>query len=127
MDRHHLLEIILWPNEYGTFRTILNSRKRLKELGIYDDFKMTIKIPAEVHSRMHRKAEIDAGIVPQPPDNTGKHWNLSENTKKKQSSAMKGNTNSKDMKWFNNGTHNTRALTCPDGYVPGRLKLLNNL
>ena len=23
--------------------------------------------------------------------------------------------------WFNNGIKNTRAKTCPEGYVPGRI------
>lgn len=32
IDRHHLLEIILWPNEDGTFTEIENSAARLKEL-----------------------------------------------------------------------------------------------
>lgn len=30
--RHHLLEIILWPNEDGSFTKIINSRNRLKNL-----------------------------------------------------------------------------------------------
>ena len=55
MDRHHLLEIILWPNEDGTFREIRNSRARLKELGIYDDWKMCIKIPHGEHISLHQK------------------------------------------------------------------------
>ena len=38
--RHHLLEIILWPNGDDTFKTILNSRERLQQLGIYDDYKL---------------------------------------------------------------------------------------
>lgn len=53
IDRHHLLEIILWPNGDGTFRTILNSRKKLKELGIYHQYKMTIAIPKSEHSKLH--------------------------------------------------------------------------
>lgn len=55
MDRHHLLEIILWPNGDGTFRKILNSAKHLKELGIYDDYKLTITIPADEHSSLHAR------------------------------------------------------------------------
>lgn len=53
IDRHHLLEIILWPNGDGTFRTILNSRDRLKELGIYDDYKLTIPLSIEEHRKLH--------------------------------------------------------------------------
>lgn len=51
--RHHLLEIILWPNEDGSFKTILNSPARLRELGIYDDFKMTIKMTNVEHNHLH--------------------------------------------------------------------------
>lgn len=53
MHRHHLLEIILWPNGDGTFRKIRNTHKRLIKLGIYYDFKLTITIPASEHIRMH--------------------------------------------------------------------------
>ena len=54
MDRHHLLEIILWPNEDGTFREIRNSVARLKELGIYNDWKLCIEIPHGEHTRLHK-------------------------------------------------------------------------
>lgn len=58
IDRHHLLEIILWPNKDGTFRTILNSAERLKELGIYADYKMTIPLTRSEHCRLHMKDRI---------------------------------------------------------------------
>ena len=53
MDRHHLLECILWPNGDGTFRKIVNSSKRIKELGIYNDFKLTIPMDHSTHMRLH--------------------------------------------------------------------------
>lgn len=53
-DRHHLLECILWPNGDGTFRKIINTEKRLKELGIYDDYKLIIKLDRSTHQKMHR-------------------------------------------------------------------------
>lgn len=52
-SRHHLLEIILWPNEDGTFTEIRNSAKRLKKLGIYNDFKMCILISQSEHASLH--------------------------------------------------------------------------
>lgn len=55
--RHHLLELILWPKEDGSFMEIKNSAKRLKELGIYDDFKLTIQMTAKEHNRLHRKGQ----------------------------------------------------------------------
>jgi DNA-directed RNA polymerase alpha subunit len=57
IDRHHLLECILWPNGDGTFRKIINRAERLKELGIYDDYKLTIQIDHAAHSTMHREFE----------------------------------------------------------------------
>lgn len=53
MVRHHLLEIILWPNIDGTFRKIVNSAARLKELGIYEDYKLTINLSRSDHSKLH--------------------------------------------------------------------------
>lgn len=56
-DRHHLLECILWPNGDGTFRKIINRSKRLKALGVYRDFKLTVELDHGVHSSMHRQFE----------------------------------------------------------------------
>ena len=48
---------------------------------------------------------------------------MSEETKQKLSIAKKGkNTWSKTHHWFNNGIINTRAKSCPEGFVKGRLK-----
>ena len=33
----------------------------------------------------------------------------------------KGNTNTKGMRWYNNGKINTMSKECPPGFVPGRL------
>lgn len=57
IDRHHLLECILWPNGDGTFRKIINKAKRLEELGIYDDTTMTIPIDHSIHQSMHKEFE----------------------------------------------------------------------
>ena len=37
------------------------------------------------------------------------------------SEAMKGNTHTKGMKWFNNGKINKVCFECPEGFVPGKL------
>ena len=55
IDRHHLLECILWPNGDGTFRKIVNTENRLRELGIYDDWKLTIPIEHGTHQSMHHE------------------------------------------------------------------------
>lgn len=57
IDRHHLLECILWPNGDGTYRKIVNRAKRLEELGVYDDWKLTIPIDYSLHQSMHREFE----------------------------------------------------------------------
>ena len=51
----------------------------------------------------------------------GKH--LSEDTRKKMSESNKGkNYWTKGTHWYNNGVICVRAKTCPEGFVPGRLK-----
>ena len=142
MNRHHLLEIILWPCEDGTLRTILNSRERLKELGIYNDFKLCIRISARDHSSMHRLAEISVGRKPIPPSAKGKHWTLSAETKQKMSIAQTGKPGTNTGKtfsalwrqrisegqkgklrghWYNNGVKQLQAFVCPPGFIPGRI------
>ena len=51
----------------------------------------------------------------------GKHH--SEETRKKMSEANKGKNHlTKGTHWYNNGVKSIRAKTCPEGFVPGRLK-----
>lgn len=57
LDRHHLLECILWQRSDGTFIKIINTSRRLKELKIYKPFKLTIPIEHGKHSSMHRAFE----------------------------------------------------------------------
>lgn len=57
IDQHHLLECILWPNVDGTFRKIINRAKRLEDLGVYNDYKLTIPIDHSTHQKMHRAFE----------------------------------------------------------------------
>ena len=58
---------------------------------------------------------------------------LSEETRKKMSESKKGKHLSEETRtklseaikckhWYNNGVKSIRAKTCPDGFVPGRLK-----
>ena len=81
--RHHLLELILWPKDDGSFIEINNSAKRLKELGIYDDFKLTIQMTSSEHTTFHNKARKNNYW-------RGKH--PSEATRKKISESLKGKT-----------------------------------
>ena len=45
-----------------------------------------------------------------------------EEWKKKLSESHKGNTNVRGTRWFNNGEKCVRAIECPPGFVPGRIK-----
>lgn len=99
INRHHLLEIILWPNGDGTFRTILNSVERLKELGIYDDFKMTIPLTKAEHTKLHMKGKTRTVEQRKKESESRKGENNTfygkkhnEETKKKISESMKGRT-----------------------------------
>lgn len=57
IDRHHLLECILWPNGDGKFRKIVNRAKRLEDLGVYNEWKLTIQIERNIHQTMHWEFE----------------------------------------------------------------------
>lgn len=90
IDRHHLLEIILWPNGDGTFRTILNSKERLKELGIYDDFKLTIPLTRSEHARLHMAGRTLSGETKKKLSESAKCRQFSDETRKKISESKKG-------------------------------------
>lgn len=59
MVQHHLLELLLWPNADGSFRKICNTADRLKELGIYDDYKLCIPLTNSEHVRLHNNFRTD--------------------------------------------------------------------
>ena len=51
----------------------------------------------------------------------GRHWKLSEDTKRMLSKAMKGkNTWMKGRKWWTDGVNNIQAEICPEGFHSGR-------
>jgi hypothetical protein len=96
MHRHHLLEIILWPNGDGTFRKIINSKKRLRELEIYDDWKLTITIPADEHSSLHANNRSEEHCAKISAAQKGKK--LTAEHCAKISAAQIGNTKAKGYK-----------------------------
>lgn len=63
IHRHHLLEIILWPNDDGTFKLITNSEKRLKDLGVYKDYKLTIRLEHNIHRILHDMYPSDERLI----------------------------------------------------------------
>lgn len=99
LHRHHLLEIILWPNEDGTLRTIHNSAKRLSELGIYDDFKMTIQITDSEHMRLHMLNEAEEVKTKRRHDSYGfKGKHHSSEHKQYMSTKLTGRHHSEEAK-----------------------------
>lgn len=86
MVRHHLLEIILWPNGDGTFRKIINSATRLQELDIYKDYKLTIKLSRSDHSKLHATEGNTLGFTWKGK----KRGKFSEEHKRKLSESHKG-------------------------------------
>ena len=91
--RHHLLEIILWPNEDGTFREILNTASTLKQLGIYTD-KLTIAVSRADHARLHASGKIG---IKRSMESRKK---MSESAKKSyKKGGHQGGKNFKGMTW----------------------------
>ena len=73
---------------------------------------------SEVHKGKHRSAETCKKIA---EANKGKH--RSAETRRKMSESRKGKpTCIKGKHWYNNGVKSILAKTCPEGFVPGRIK-----
>lgn len=103
---HHRLET---HTSDGERRTVDISRKELQALGMYyhRPAEELIFITIPEHSSLHHKGK--------PSKLKGRH--LSEETRKKCSETSKG------RHWFNNGEINKFCYECPEGFVPGRLKI----
>jgi hypothetical protein len=92
--RHHLLEIILWPESDGRLRTIVNSKNRLQELGIYEEGVMTIEMTNGEHISLHnhnRAEDTKRRINEWNRSQIGK--TISDETKVKLSIASSGSRN----------------------------------
>ena len=80
---------------------------------------------SEAHKGKHHSAETRKKISDELNGENhpmfGKHH--SEETRKKMSEANKGKNHwTKGTHWYNNGVKCIKAKTCPEGFVPGRLK-----
>ena len=73
---------------------------------------------SEARNGKHHSAETCKKIA---EANKGKH--RSAETRQKMSEARKGKpTCIKGKHWYNNGVKSILAKTCPEGFVPGRIK-----
>ena len=108
-NEHHKLHKIGENNpRFG--KTAWNNGKHLSE--------ETRKKLSEANKGKHHSEETRQKL-----SEAQKGKNLSEETKKKISEANKGKNHwTKGTQWFNNGVKSIRAKTCPEGFVPGRLK-----
>ena len=106
-------------------RETIFSKSDLIEIGEYYNrpaCELIFLTPTD-HRRLHNLGK--------PAGMKGKH--LSEDTRKKISESKKGKHLSEEARtklseaikckhWYNNGVKSIRAKTCPEGFVPGRLK-----
>ena len=106
-------------------RETIFSKSDLIEIGEYYNrpaCELIFLTPAN-HRRLHNLGK--------PSGMNGKH--LSEESRKKIGAARKGKSLSAETRqklsetikckhWYNNGVICVRAKTCPEGFVPGRLK-----
>ena len=116
-------------------RETIYSAKELIEIGEYYNrpaCELIFLTPAD-HRRLHHlgKHTSEETKKKMREANKGKHH--SEETRLKISSALKGKSLSaetckkmsearKGKHWYNNGDTSILAKTCPEGFVPGRLK-----
>ena len=116
-------------------RETIYSAKELIDIGEYYNrpaCELIFLTPAD-HRRLHHLGKHTSEETKKKmcEANKGKHH--SEETRLKISSALKGKSLSaetckqmsearKGNHWYNNGVTNILAKTCPEGFVPGRIK-----
>ena len=105
---HHRLEI----QQDGTRM----SRQELKDHGLYYGRPASelVFMRNGEHSTLHNNNRSYDTRKKLSEARKGKHH--SEETRLKMSESRKGKL------WYNNGVKSIRAKTCPEGFVPGRLK-----
>ena len=130
-------------------RETIFSRKDLIEIGEYYNRPACelIFVTKSEHTRLHKSGENNPNFG-KLAWNNGKHLSTehrknlsealkgkyqSEEARKKLSEARKGKHHSEESRkkiaearkgnhWYNNGVKSVQAKTCPEGFVPGRIK-----
>ena len=115
-SRKDLIEIGEYYNRPACELIFLTSleHKRLHNLGKCSSAETRKKI-SEANKGKHRSSETRKKI-------SEAKKNMSDETKRKISAALLGNTAVSGTYWYNNGKINTRSKKCPEGFVKGRIK-----
>ena len=111
-------------------------REKLKALGMYYNRPASelIFLTRSEHEILHKKGRRRSEETKKKISEAQKGKKLSEEHKKKISEAQKGKKYSEETKkklrlqktgrhWYNNGKENRYCFECPDGFVPGKLKI----
>ena len=111
------------------------SRKDLKKFNLYwhRPASELIFLTKSEHIRLHLLCKHHSEETRKKMSEAQKGKQLSEDTRKKIAEARKGKRLSEEHKrklseahkgnhWYNNGVTSILAKTCPEGFVPGRLK-----
>ena len=127
---HHRLET---HNSDGERRLVDIPKKELKSLDMYYNrpAEELIFLTISEHTILHHKGKPKSEETKNKMREAKKGENnpmygkrFSEEHKKKLSEAHKGkNIWSKGMHYYNNGIKNVRAKECPDGFIPGMLRI----
>ena len=132
-DCHHRLET---HNSDGERRLVDITRRELLALDMYYNRPSSelIFLTRSEHKSLHKPSEETKKKMGEAKKGN-KHalgCKRSEETKKKMSDAKKNMTEETKKKlgeakkgkhWYNNGKISKRAKECPDGFVPGRIKI----
>ena len=116
--------------------------EKLIALGIYYDrpAEELIFLTRSEHVALHKKGQQKSEETKKKMSEAKKGKKHSEEARKKMSEAAKGNKNmlgkrlseetkkkmgeaKKGRRWFNNGKINKICYECPDGFVPGKLRI----
>ena len=106
-------------------RETIYSRSGLIEIGEYYNRPACelIFLTKSEHMKLHRLGKKVSAETRKKMSKSKNGKHRSEETRKKISEANNGKNNwIKGTHWYNNGVTSILAKTCPEGFVPGRIK-----